>query len=238
MESREYLRAQMDWDRDTRLYLYRRYHLQRYSRILDVGCGTCDIAREIKGYTGAKVWAIDLNPMCDDPGDVEVIIGDVFDHKGRYDAIVFRFFLMWQSDIVGAVRKLSEMLSPGGLILALAEPDYGGRLEVPEDINTTQLWISAIRASGGNPHAGRYLPYAFSKAGLTDIEKGLSSRILSSKELIDLFDVLWRELYRTAHEGHIDTSGWDIIKKREREAIESEERYIFTPIFWAAGIKR
>ena len=56
---------------------------------------------------------------------------------------------------------------PGGFVLALAEPDYGGRIDYPTELSQIGDWQkNALKQQGANPLMGRELRSIFSHAGI------------------------------------------------------------------------
>ena len=59
-------------------------------------------------------------------------------------------------------------------MLALAEPDYGGRVDYPDTLaRLGGLQTEAIRKQGADPETGRKLGWMFAQAGLSEIEVGV-----------------------------------------------------------------
>jgi hypothetical protein len=64
--------------------------------------------------------------------------------------------------------------APGGVVLALAEPDYGARIDYPPELARLGFWQrEALRVQGADPDMGRKLKAIFSQAGLEDVEAGV-----------------------------------------------------------------
>jgi ubiquinone/menaquinone biosynthesis C-methylase UbiE len=109
-------------------------------RVLDVGCGSGDvalIARDLVGEAG-EVIGIDraeapleaARVRAREQGFENVSfsrcdIGEVSDTLGTFDAIIGRRVLMYQPDSMAAVAKLAHLLRPGGLV-AFQEHDTRG----------------------------------------------------------------------------------------------------------------
>jgi SAM-dependent methyltransferase len=93
-------------------------------RVLDVGCGTGVLAREIAGRVGpeGRVTGLDLNPgmlMVAErvyPG-IDWQQGDAGElpfEDGEFDAVVSQFSLMYFPDRERALREMWRVLTPGG----------------------------------------------------------------------------------------------------------------------------
>ncbi|EAS49152.1 possible methyltransferase involved in ubiquinone/menaquinone biosynthesis [Aurantimonas manganoxydans SI85-9A1] len=157
--------------------------IERGMRVLDVGCGTGDvslIACELVGTTG-HVLGIDRDArMVDAARDRTRGAGLVNLHvevrgmdelpagSGPFDAIVGRRVLMYQPDVVRAVRGLAALLRPGGIVAfhehAAGDPMASGDLPLHR---TVQSWLrETVRREGGNVLMGLDLHEVLTRAGL------------------------------------------------------------------------
>ena len=101
------------------------------SRALEIGCGT-GIFTEILARTGAGIVAVDISTELLDmarsrnlPSDQVVLLEKRFedcDVDGPFDAVVGSSVLH-HLDLVPALRKMAELLKPGG-VMAFAEPNF------------------------------------------------------------------------------------------------------------------
>ena len=69
---------------------------------------------------------------------------------------------------------MRRVVQPGGWVAALAEPDYGGRIDYPDALAALG-WkqAAAVHAQGADIYAGRKLAGWLGQAGLKDIQVGL-----------------------------------------------------------------
>jgi SAM-dependent methyltransferase len=123
-------------------------------RVLDVGTGAGDVAllaAELVGPTGSVV-ALDQNPdilqtayaraQAAGHDHVAFVAGDALDAElpGPFDAIIGRLVMMYIGDATGALRRLSGLLAPGGIV---AFQDFNF---TPDSVRVTpylQLWHTA-----------------------------------------------------------------------------------------------
>ena len=123
----------------------------------------------------------------------------------------------------------------GGWVLALAEPDYGGRIDYPirfEEIG--KLQTRALIDQGVDPMIGRRLRELFSQAGLIDIRAGvLGGEWMGSQSQEDL-DSEWQTIAADLqHElSHEAIEGY---RTADAEAWRSGTRILFIPTFYAIG---
>ncbi len=108
--------------------------LGRYCRpgatILDVGCGAGYMSLEL-ARNGYHVTAFDIsskcireaeevlrtNPYKDGFGSLEYRVMALHEETGQYDVVLFSVSLHHMTDMIGALRKASELIKPGGHIL-------------------------------------------------------------------------------------------------------------------------
>ncbi|MFF1594087.1 ThiF family adenylyltransferase [Streptomyces sp. NPDC058286] len=100
-------------------------------RALDVGCGTGDMSRLVASY-GYQVDAVDIEPAMLEIARTATSDGSVayrqasltdLQQGDQYDLILCLNVLDWVEDLEDAVRRLRELLKPGGeLIISVPHP--------------------------------------------------------------------------------------------------------------------
>lgn len=154
-------------------------------RVLDVGCGSGDVAllcSELVGETGSVV-GIDRDPAplalarsrANERSAANVAfrqsdIDDLSAETGVFDAVVGRRVLMYQRDSVDAIAKLARVLRPGGLMV-FQEHDTtmvpASLLPMPLH-HRVQGWMrKTIEREGADLHMGFNLHRVLTQAGLT-----------------------------------------------------------------------
>jgi len=170
----EHYRLQAEWLAPSRHYLYRRAELSRRESILEIGCGSGLIAEEIRRICGRPVLAVDRDPEMTAlaqslfPGNRYAVADENILARGRerFDLVVFSFVLLWQPRPLRFLKKLRKLLRPGGMLLVLAEPDYGGRIDFPPTLDfLNEIFTGHIQRAGGDPFIGRRLASLLGKAG-------------------------------------------------------------------------
>jgi SAM-dependent methyltransferase len=167
-----------DWARDWEHYdagvvayhrrLVEAAAVQPGERVLDVGCGNGQVARELAA-AGAKAVGIDLSRQMVARarelagGSAEFVEGDAQVHPfadGEFDVVVSRFGAMFFGDRRAAFRNLARATAPGGRIVLAAWAALD-----------QQQWLQEIR---GALALGRDLPApppgAPSPFGLADVD--------------------------------------------------------------------
>jgi SAM-dependent methyltransferase len=153
------------------------------ARVLDVGCGpgtiTADFADRVPGghVTGIDASAEIIEQARELAGGRDNLgfsVGDVYalDYPdGTFDVVYAHQVLQHLGDPVRALREMSRVTRPGGLV-AVRDTDVGGMTWYPELPGLDEwraFYIRVARSNGGEPHGGRRL-YAWArKAGFADI---------------------------------------------------------------------
>ena len=163
---------------EERLPLYLEVGLKDTSLVLDVGCGSGIVTRDIARLTKGKVVAVDgsedmINVAKDilkDYSNVELKVCNAEDlpfDDNIFDIVTCNLVLMWADDPQRVVNEMARVTKPGGKVLASLEPDYGGKLHWPEHPKVDSIFAGeAIKKRGGDPHIGRKLRLLFVRAGL------------------------------------------------------------------------
>src|SRR5262245_5164047 len=160
--------------------LFQQAGISRGMRVLDVGCGSGDVAflaADLVGPSGTVVgvdrerraveWA---NARANSQGttNVNFVEGDPtemeFDQK--FDAIVGRLVLMYYPDPVGAIRKLTRHVRPEGLVV-FQEMDMANARSLPvaRVFERSVMWIrQTLNASGARTQLGLQLYQLFVEA--------------------------------------------------------------------------
>ena len=246
---------QARWTKDLRQFLYRRTGVEKAERILDLGCGTGVLAKELGETTQAEIHCLDINPAYiryaaeEDPGQFPTI-GDA--HQLPYDSEIFditlcHFLLLWVSNPAQVLSEMIRVTRAGGVVMSLAEPDYGGRIDYPlklEKLGTLQQ--ESLRLQGADPLMGRRLAGLFSSAGLAELESGVLGGQWSRQTMIAGFESEWRifksdlaYLANSTVEENLPLTEAELRKLKElsRAASARGERVLFVPTFYAWGIK-
>jgi len=162
------------------LRVFREAGLRPGMRVLDAGCGTGDstrVAAELVGPTGAVV-GVDRDPevlvvaRADAPGDY--VEGDFCSAAlpGPFDAVVGRFVLTFQRDLVAALRALARQVRPGG-VLAFVEidrtPTFVSMPQLPLWEQIGALVGEALTRLGAGRYTGLEMAPALLAAGLVDV---------------------------------------------------------------------
>jgi SAM-dependent methyltransferase len=233
---------QAAWTRNLRQYLFQRANISQADRILEVGCGTGAILSEI-APGDASLFGLDINrqhlTLCArNASNASLVEGDAFRipfPPACFDLVYSHFLFLWLSRPIEALVEIVRVTKPGGVILCIAEPDYGGRIDYPQELASVGIWqIEALRRQGANPNMGRLLSGIFHQVGLTDIQTGVLGGewrgAISPDEFASEWAVRERDLY-----GLFNPDQLADYKEIDRQAWESGSRVLFVPTFFASG---
>lgn len=238
------------WTADLRHYLFKRAAIAAARRILDVGCGPGVLLPELTGSTQAEVTGLDLdlaflnlaasqiNLAARQIPRPRLVGGDALrlPFAGRvFDISLCHFVLLWLPNPLQALVEMGRVTRPGGAVLALAEPDYGGRIDHPAPLaELGRLQAEALRRQGADPLIGRQLSGLFQRAGLVDVQTGL----LGGEWHLPLARSAWESEWATLEADLFDRLTPDQLaglRALDWEAWQTGERVLFVPTFYAIG---
>jgi ubiquinone/menaquinone biosynthesis C-methylase UbiE len=254
---------QADWTRQLRNYIFDSVRLTRACCILEVGCGTGTLLAELpcrtctpfgprarRGETAcasagkqAAVHGLDLEPARLAEARVHarrarLTNGDA--HRLPYPAQTFdltfcHFLLMWVKDPAEVLREMRRVTRRKGYVLALAEPDYSGRVDQPKELAPLGRWqAESLQRQGADPHLGRRLAGLFAEAGIKIIEtgslRGRGTHLLTPGE----WELEWAVLEADLA-GFVPAGKFQKMKRLDEAAWRRGERVLYVPTYYAWG---
>jgi hypothetical protein len=147
--------------------------------------------------------------------------------------------LLWVEAPPVVIAEMARVTRPGGAVLVLAEPDYGGRIDYPQQLERLGEWqIAALRKQGADPELGRRLAGLLARSGLEVVETGVLGGEWTGTPDRENLDLEWSVV-----ESDFDSLGFG---REERETLkrlqdaewaawESGERVLFVPTFYGWG---
>lgn len=199
--------------------------LQQGMSVLDVGCGTGSISKDIANIVGSsgKVTGIDNTAKFIESGKVsyvsiknlKLIHSDLFDFEPghKFDLIVSARMLQWLSNPIDALLKMKSLLKPNGVISIL---DYNhNNLEwnpkPPESMKEFyKIFLKWRNDAGMNNGIADDLPSLMKEIGMNAIEK-INSDEHYEKDRVDFKSKLgiWSKVAgstQMVEEGYLDNS--------------------------------
>ncbi len=131
-------------------------------RILEIGCGTGALIRNLAGLTSAEIsfFGLDIDPealrfaRARSPLSPVCAAGEFLPFPAdSFDLVCCHYLLLWAPDPPVILREMRRCSKPQGLTAVLAEPDYAGRVD----------WPAAAR------EAGREQTAALTKQGIDSL---------------------------------------------------------------------
>lgn len=235
-----YYERQASFTKGIRQHVYRMISLAHCRRVIDIGSGAGSIAEEIAERVDGPVVALekerDLLKRASSSDRATRICGDALKlpfQAACFDAAICHFLLVWLDLPSAALVEMKRVVKPGGWIVALAEPDYGGWIGYPEDLGIGRMLSRSLIEEGADPKAGRKLRAIFKKAGL-EAEIGLSAGMWNIERLRSEFEEEWEWRFKILGR----SPSVQKAKEKEAKAIEEGERLLFMPIFYAYAQKK
>jgi SAM-dependent methyltransferase len=234
---------------EERLPLYKKVGLKNTHLVLDVGCGSGFVTRDIARLTKATIVAIDGSTHLLDVArkilnnSTNTIICKADAQKlpfndNTFDLITCNLLLMWADNPQTVVNEMARVCKPKGKILASLEPDYGGKIHWPENQKVDALFAGeAIQKKGGDPHIGRKLRTLFVTAKL-DTTIGIGNNRIWSCEEDKKYYLHSRDFYiKILREAGLSEKEIDKWEYEFLKSLDDGVQLNFFPQFYAIGIK-
>lgn len=239
-------RQQTGWTAQLRRHLFSRAGVQTAARVLDVGCGTGAILCE--QMPGSAAWfGLDIDPghlgqAAKYAPQARLIQGDAQSlplADAVMDVVFCHFVLLWLPDPARAMREMARTLRTGGLALALAEPDYGGRIDYPPALEEIgHLQAVSLRLQGADPRIGRKLAELFQQAGFASVEVGVIGGQWSNPPSREDWETEWAVIREDLHQ--MENAPGDqpqALMEQDWAAWQNRTRILYVPTFYATGVK-
>ncbi len=227
---------QAAWTHDLRTYLFEQAGLKSARHVLEVGCGTGAILRELSALAlhGLDLEAGSLAECRFHAPAASLTLGDghFLPYPDQsFDIVYCHYLLLWVKD---PLQVLCEMARVGRSVLALAEPDYSQRVDEPSALKPLGRWqTEALRRQGADPSFGASLAETFYRAGIRLIETGPiqgGAVVESAEEWESEWAVIQSDL-----EGIVPEVEIRRMKILDETARGNNSRTLYVPTFFAWG---
>ncbi len=235
---------QARWTHNLRRYVYSKVAMQDALKILDIGCGTGVLECELNDLYSAQVFGLDIDPtaLMYASGYAQKTLYVAADGCNipfpahRFDITLCHFLLLWVKESGWVIREMSRVTRPGGYILALAEPDYGGRIDYPAEFSLIGKWqVDALIDQGANPLIGRELRSIFHQAGLENVEAGVLGGQWNDARPGGELKQEWQVIHFDLNDNIEFQATADKLFALDEASRQAGERILFVPTFYAIG---
>jgi SAM-dependent methyltransferase len=173
---------QARWTHAIRQQLFQILKGDHLTAVLEVGSGTGVIVKELAHGSSARIVGVDLDferlqfsrhyaPECS-AITADGVALPFEDHA--FDASVCHFLLLWVDDPTAILQEMVRATRPKGWVMAMAEPDYGGRIDHPPALEVLgEMQRASLASQGADPQIGRRLRTLFLQTGLVEIQAGV-----------------------------------------------------------------
>jgi len=179
---------------------------------------------------------MDMDPVmvhgCRDRGldAVQALAEDLPFEDGSFDVVYCSWLLLWVRDPAEAVAEMKRVSR--GWIFCMAEPDYGARIDHPEDLSELgEILADGIREDGGDPHIGRKLRDVFNNCGL-EPEISIHPGVWDIDRLREEAEAEWDFVRMTAGDS-ADSETLGRLKESWDKALAAGTLMQFNPVFYA-----
>jgi ubiquinone/menaquinone biosynthesis C-methylase UbiE len=241
---------QARWTQELRQYLYSRAGLTNSHRVLDVGCGTGVLLAELEDMSESSIYGLDIDKQYLSLANQSAPQASLVQGDGHqlpfaaqtFDIVLCHFVLLWVTDPIKVISHMARVTRSGGAVLALAEPDYGGRIDHPAELALLGKWqAEALERQGAEVEMGRQLARIFIQAGLESVEMGVLGGQWTGAPSREEWETEWTVLIDDLNQ---TSGGWQTPEARKKlhqlkaldaAAWQRGERVLFVPTFYAWG---
>lgn len=227
-----------------REYAYQHAGINAKSNVLDVGCGTGIVVDELVHRPVRSIIGLDINInsivfVNEWIPNATGIVGDALRIPFRnhvFDACICHFLLLWVADPLQAVAEMTRVTRKGGFVLILAEPDYGGRIDYPNELSQIGSWqIKSLQAQGANPYIGRSLKSLCKQSHLANIEIGILGGQWRDEDKLEEINLEWQVIKSDLDQIGITDLESDPFMALDMSSRASSQRVLYVPTFYALG---
>lgn len=235
---------QARWTEEIRRYVVKEAGLGKAHFILETGCGTGAVLGSMQHLMpAARFFGIDLRldylqeaQQFAPQSHLAAADGAVLPFPDdSFEAVICHYFLLWVKSPEAILSEMRRVTRPGGMVVALAEPDYGGRIDYPAALaDLGRMQGQALQIQGADPQMGRKLGALFHQVGLTEIHIGVMGGQWNEAPGFEAWESEWAVLQ--ADLGHTlppEKLNW--LRSLDAAAWQKGERVLFVPTFYAWG---
>ena len=230
---------QVGWTLATRRYSFNCINARPSQRILEVGCGSGAVLESLVKDGFSNTIGLDVDLQALQSADSKMVscanaLNLPFSN-GSFDISLCHFLLLWIADPLKVLREMKRVTRPGGWVLALAEPDYGGRIDYPPELEQLgKSQTQALQNQSADIFTGRKLKSLFADCNLENIQSGIISAEWGRDFNQSDFDLEWAVLRKDLM-WKLTPEELDRYYRVDLDASRHGRRVLFVPIFYAFG---
>ncbi len=164
---------QLTWTAELRDCLYEKAEFSHKKNLLELGCRTGELLKEIGIKYNLKLFGIDTDKNKIEYAsanleknliDAKLITMNILNNNFEdnfFDVVITYCYFLWEMDLNNILAEIHRILKHNGVFLILGEPDFGGIIEYPDTGLKKELYNS-LKNSGADPEIGRKIPQYFS----------------------------------------------------------------------------
>ncbi|KUK93581.1 MAG: hypothetical protein XE06_0963 [Anaerolineaceae bacterium 46_22] len=235
---------QAKWSQEIRQYLLGKISLGEGNKILEVGSGTGAVLSLLSEETRAQCFGVDIDiaslafsaklgyPLAFAAGDAYSLPFP----DDSFNLTYCHYLLLWIKNPLAVIAEMVRVTRPGGLVIALAEPDYQARIDHPKKLaQLGKIQTQSLHEQGADTAMGRKLLGLFHDAGLQNITSGILGAQWESTDTGEIDENEWL-MIQADTAGRLSPEALAAYRRAESEARREEKRVLFIPTFYAAGI--
>jgi SAM-dependent methyltransferase len=233
---------QAEWTRDIRQYLFDKTHFGDARSILEVGCGTGAIINEFPKNGTIHGIDIDFERLRfaqSNLKEISFLCADAHHLpycNNSFSTVLCHLLLLWVKSPEHVIKEMIRVGEPGGNILLLAEPDYGGRIDFPEKLYILgDAQVESLKKQGADPNTGRKLSKWLCESGVNNIEVGILGAQWKGEPSLAAWNSEWQILESDLRDSMPEDKLREY-KEIDKIAWENGSRVLFVPTFYAVGI--
>ena len=234
---------QASWSRALRDSCNQDFPLLPFSKILEVGSGTGAVASTIVKPPGSMVIGIDidLDRLAYSQKKHAQILHSAANGvslpfpSGEFDQCFCHYLLLWVADPLLVMKEMKRVTRKGGMVFLFSEPDYGGRIDYPDELSyINEQQIKSLSFQGANPFLGRRLARLLHDTGFQSIHSGMLTWSGQKPFDQDSFNSEW-VIINSDLSPEISPNQLLYYQSIDKKACLEGSRVLFVPVFYGWG---
>jgi len=211
--------------------------------VLEVGCGTGGILDTLPHNTHNIVHGIDLSHSA--LAEARAGVPDAFlacadgglqpYPANSFDIVFCHYVLLWVDDPLQVLMEMKRITTPGGHILALAEPDYVQRqADQPEISALNILQAESLRSQGADVTIGSRLADLFRQADIHILEAGRIQREGLERLSQQEWELEWK-VFESDVADLVTLKDRNMINYYRKQGRPTAQSFLYVPTYFACG---